>query len=253
MPKRNETTNPEIDHLPNTVVPQHSSTTQDTFLHSRHRSSNAASYDHIQPLPGGTSGTKDKQIRIIDDPFLVPDFTPPPAKPPQTSSSTKLSELVDLTISSDEGDGSDDALEYLTPAPTSKQVVEIAHEQVPQMSNQAHASSRGAHSTGQTSTLTNTSSQLLNHLLPRWLNDRYTSVEAKPDIWARACLRRDQDAANEKSLGSKSAHPPSISPPSQRKYKGLKLTEGSLTHSRATVFLSAEDWLCERRASLLLE
>ena len=239
----------EIIALDGHTVSQRSSTTQDTFSHSRPRSSNPASYD---PPPGRTFGTKDKQIRIIDDPFLVPDFTPPPAKPPQTSSSTKLSELVDLTISSDEGDGSDDALEYLTPAPTSKQVVEIAHEQVPQMSNQAHASSRGAHSTGQTSTLTNTS-QLLNHLLPRWLNDRYTSVEAKPDIWARACLRRDQDAANEKSLGSKSAHPPSISPPSRRKYKGLKLSEGSLTHSRATVFLSAEDWLCERRASLLLE
>ena len=244
MPKRNETTNSEVDH----TVPQRS---QDTFSHSRRRSSNASSYD---PLPGRTFGNKDKQIRIIDDPFLVPDFTPPPAKPP---SSTKLSELVDLTISSDEGDGSDDALEYLTPAPTSKQVVEIAHEEVPpsQMSNQAQPSPRDARSTTQTSTLTNSSSQLLNSLLPRWLNDRRTSVGVQPDIWARARLRRDQleDVAKRKSLGSKSAHPPSISLPSRRKYKGLKPSERSLTRSRATVFLSAEEWLHEKRANLLLE
>lgn len=244
MPKRNETTNPEVEHLSNTA-PQRST----TFSHSSRRSSNAASYDHIPPL-GRTSGTKDKQIRIIDDPFLVPDFTPHPTKPTQTSSSIKPSEFVDLTISSDEGDGSDDALEYLTPAPTSKPVVGILHEEVPQVltsndSNQDHPSPRDARSTA--------SSQLLNHLLTRWLNDRCTSVGVKPDIWARACLRRDQDAANRRSLGSKSAHPPSISPPSRRKSKPHNLSERSLTHSRATVFLSVEEWLREKQATLLLE
>ena len=251
VPKRNETTNPEVDRLSNTV-PQRSSTTQDTFSHSRRRSSNAASDDLIQPPPRRTSGTKDKHIRIIDDPFLVPDFTPPPAKPPQTPLSTKLSEFVDLTVSSDEGDASDDALEYLTPAPTSKQVVEI-REEVPQIltSNQANPSLRDASSTAQTSALTNTSSQLLNHLLTRWLNDRHTSVGVKPDIWTRACLRRDLDAANRRSLGSKSPHPPS--PPSRRKFRARNLSERSLTHSQATVFLSAEAWLHEKQASLLLE
>ena len=256
MPKHNETKDPEVDHLSNTVGSQRSSTTQDTFSHSRHRSSNATSYDHIQPPPGRTSGTKDKQIRIIDDPFLFSDFTPPPFKPLQTSSSTKLSGFVDLTILSDEGDGSDDdALEYLTPAPTSKQVVEIVHEEVPQIltSNQTHPLPRDVRSTAQTSTMaTTTSSQLLNHLLTRWLNDRSTTIGAEPDIWARACLRRDRDAAN-RSLGSKSAHPPSISPPSRRKHKAHSPSERSLTLSRATVIFSAEEWLHEKQASLLLE
>ena len=239
--KRNETTKPEVVHLSNTQR-----AAQDTFPHSRSRSFNATSYDQIQ-RPGRTSGAKDKQILIIDDPFLVPDSTPLPAKPLQTSSSTKISEFVDLTISSDEGDGSDDALEYLTPAPTSKQAVEAVHESVPILtSNQAYPSPRDAHSTAQTSTLS-------NHLLTRWLNDRHTSVGVKPDIWTRACLRRDQDAANRRSLGSKSAHPPSISPPSRRKFKALKLSETSLTHPQATVFLSAEGWLHEKRRSLLLE
>ena len=245
VPKRNETTNPEV-HLSNTQR-----TTQVNFPHSRHRSSNTASRDLTQSPPGRTSGFKDKQIRIVDDPFLLPDFSPPPAKPPQTSSSSKIPEFVDLTISSDEGDGSDDALEYLTPAPTSKQVVEVVREEVPQIltSNQTHPSPRDdTLSTAQTSTLTNTS-QLLN-LLTRWLNDRHTSAVVKPDIWARACLRRDQDAAN-RSLKNKSA---SISPPSRRKkFKALKLTDTSLTHSQATVFLSAEEWLHEKGASLLLE
>ena len=241
VPKRtNETTNPE-------VLPQSLTTQDTTFSHSIRRLSNAASYDDTQPLPGRTSGAKDKQIRIIDDPFLVPDFSPPSAKPPQTSSNTKISEFVDLTISSDEGDGSEDALEYLTPAPTPKQAVEIVREEIPVLtSNQGLPSPRDAHSTAQTSTLTNTS-QLLNHLLTRWLNERHTSVEAKPDIWARACLRRDQDAANRRSLGSKSAHPPSMSPLSRRKFKALKLSETSLTHSQATVFFSAEEWMHEKR------
>ena len=227
VPKRNEATNPEVDPLSNTV-PQR-------------RSSNAASYDHIHPPPGRASGTKDKPIRIIDDPFLVPDFTPSPAKPPQTAPSTKLSDLVDLTISNDEGDGSDDALEYVTPSPTSKPVVEIVHEEVPQMltsndSNQDHPSPRGAQ--------TNTS-----QLLTRWLNDRRTSVEVKPDIWARACLRRDQDATNKRNLGNKTA----ISSLSRRKSKPNTIKERSLTHPRATVFLSADEWLFEKQASLLLE
>ena len=255
VPKHNETKKPEVDHLSNTAGSKRSSTTQDTFSHSRHRSSNAASNDHIQPPPGRTSGTKDKQIRIIDDPFLFPDFTPPPVKPLQTPSSSKLSGFVDLTTLSDEGDGSDDdALEYLTPAPTSKQVVEIVHEEVPQIltSNQTHPLPRDVRSTAQTSTMATTSSQLLNHLLTRWLNDRSTTVGVEPDIWARACLRRDRDAAN-RSLGSKSAHPPSISPPSRRKHKAHNLSERSPTHSRATVFFSAEGWLHEKQASLLLE
>jgi hypothetical protein len=97
------------------------------------------------------------------------------------------------------------------------------------------------------------SPQLLNHLLTRWLNDRSVTVGVKPDIWARACLRRDQDAANRRGLGSKSADPPSISPPSRRKYKAHNLSERPLTRSRATVFLSAEEWLHEKQASLLLE
>ena len=243
----------EIIALDGHTVSQRSSTTQDTFSHSRPRSSNPASYD---PPPGRTFGTKDKQIRIIDDPFLFSDSTPPPFKPLQTSSSTKLSGFVDLTILSDEGDGSDDdALEYLTPAPTSKQVVEIVHEEVPQIltSNQTHPLPRDVRSTAQTSTMaTTTSSQLLNHLLTRWLNDRSTTIGAEPDIWARACLRRDRDAAN-RSLGSKSAHPPSISPPSRRKHKAHSPSERSLTLSRATVIFSAEEWLHEKQASLLLE
>ena len=243
--KRDETTNPEV------ALPQRSSTTQDTLSHSRRRSSNTASCDHIhQPPPGRTSGTKDKQIRIIDDPFLVPDFTPPPAKPPQTSSSTKIPEFVDLTISSDEADVSDDALEYVTPAPTSKQAVEVVHDKV-LTSDQAYPSPKDALSTAQSSALTNTS-QLLNNLLTRWLNDRHTSVGVKPDIWARACLHRDQDAANRRSLGSKNAHPLSISPSSRRKFKALKLSQTSLTHSQGTFFLSAEEWLHEKRASLIL-
>lgn len=229
-------TNPEVD------TPQLST----SFTHSKRRSSNnAASYDHIQP-PGRTSGTKDKQIRIIDDPFIVPDIrvTPPPSKPPQTSSSTKPSEFVDLTISNDGSDGSDDALEYVTPAPTSKPAVEIVHE-LPQTLtsndlNQDYPSPKDVRSTAQT--------QLLNHLLTRWLNDRHTSVG--PDIWARACLRRDQDAAKRRSLGSKSA---SIALPSRRKFKPHNLSERSRTHSRATVFLSAEEWLHEKQARLLLE
>ena len=251
--KRDETANPEGNHLFNTVVPQRSSTTQDAFSLSRHRSSDVTSYDHIQPPPGRTSGTKDKEIRIIDDPFLVPVSTPPPAKPPQTSSRAKLSGFIDLTILSDEGDGSDDALEYLTPAPASKQVVEIVHEKVPQKltSIQAHPLPRDSHSTDQTSTTT--TSQIPNHLLTRWLNDRSTSVVVRPDIWTRASLRRDQDAANRRNLGSKSAHLPSVSPPSRRKCKAHNLSERSLTHSRATVFLSAEEWLHEKQASLLLE
>lgn len=243
--KRNETTNPEIVHLSNTQR-----STQVNFPHSRPRSSNAASYDHNQSPPQGrTSGIKDKQVRIVDDPFL-PDFSAPPAKPPQTASSSKIPEFVDLTISSDEGEGSDDALEYLTPPPTSKQVVEVVHEEAPQIltSNQAHPSPRDdALPTAQTSTLTNTP-QLLN-LLTRWLNDRHTSVGVKPDIWARACLRRDQDAAN-RSSGNKTA---SISQPSRRKkFKALKISESSLTHSQATVFLSAEDWLHEKGGKLAI-
>ena len=248
VPKRNEITNPEVAN------PQRSSTTQDTSSHSRRRLSNVASYTQPQPPPGGTSGTKDKQIRIIDDPFLVPDSVPP-AKPPQTPSSTKPSEFVDLTISSDEGDGSEDALEYLTPAPTSKRAVKIVHEEVRQIltSDLTHPSRRDVEPTGQTSTPTDTS-QLLNHLLTRWLNDRHTSVGVKPDIWARASLRRDQEAANRRSLGSsKSPHLPSISHPSRRKFKALKLSESSLSHSQATVFLLAEEWLHKKRASLLLE
>ena len=244
VPKRNETTIPEVVHLSNTQP-----TTQDTFPHSSRQSTSDASYEHTQSPPDRTSGTKDKQIRIIDDPFIVPDFIPPPpTKPPQTSSCTKISEFVDLTISNDEGDGSDDALEYLTPAPTSKQAVEAVHEEAPILTSiQAHPSPKAAHSAV---TMTNTS-KLLNHLLTRWLNDRYTSVGVTPDIWARACLRRDPEAANRKSLGSKSAHSPSISPPSRRKFKALKLSETS--PSQATVFLSAKEWLHEKRTSLLLE
>ena len=233
LPKHNETTNPEVSHLSNAVV-----ATQDT-----------AAYNHPSP-----SGTKDKQIRIIDDPFLVPNLT---SKPPQISSSTKpqvISEFFDLTVSSDEGGGSDDdALEYLTPAPTSKQAVDIVHlEGV--TSNQVLPSPlpRDTHLTAQPSTMI-TTIQPPNDLITRWLNDRSTIAGVRPDIWARACLRRDQDAANKGNLESESTQHPSISPPSRRKYKAYSLNERSLTHLRAPLFLSAEGWLREKQTRSNME
>ena len=238
-PKVNETINPGVSRLSNAIVSQRSSTTQDVLSHS---SSNAASYNHVLSPPGRTSGTKDKQIRIIDDPFLVPGPTPRAKERPQASSSTKpqvTSESIDLIFSDDEGDDSDDVLEYVTPAPTSKQVVQVDHvEEV-----RPDPLPRDVPPTAQMSTMI-TTTQLPNHLLTRWLNDRCTAAGVKLDIRARACLRRDQDAANE------SAQPPSISPPSRRKFKAHNLNERSFTHLRATLFLSAEGWLREKQTTL---
>jgi hypothetical protein len=255
VPVRNATTNPEVSRLSNAIVSQHSSATQDALSHSKLRSFNPTSYDHVRPPPGRPSGSKDKEIQIIDDPFLVPDPTPRASKRPQTSSSTKLqviSEFIDLTISGDEGGGSDDALEYLTPEPTSKQIVHV--EEVPLIltSNQVPPNPlpRDARPTARKSTMTTT--QLPNHLLTRWLNDRSTTAGDKPDLWVRACLRRNQDAAS-RSLGSANTQPPSISPPSRRKFKAHNLNESSFTHLRTTVFLSAERWLREKEANLPLE
>ena len=238
VPIRNATTNSEVSRLSNAIVSQHD---------ALHRSFNPTSYDHVQPPPGRPSGSKDKEIQIIDDPFLVPDPTPRASKRPQTSSSTKLqviSEFIDLTISGDEGGGcDDDALEYLTPEPTSKQIVHVEEVPLIRTSNQVPPNPlpRDARPT-----------QLPNHLLTRWLNDRNTTAGGRPDLWARACLRRNQDAANRR-LGSANTQLPSISPPSRRKFKAHNLNESSFTHLRATVFLSAEGWLREKEASLLLE
>lgn len=147
----------------------------------------------------------------------------------------------------------DDALEYLTPPPThgpsSKQVVEIV-EEVPLIltSNQAppHSLPRDA---GPASTMTS-SHRPPNQLLSQWLNDRSTAAGVKPDLWARARLRRDQDVANRKCLrGEDSVQPvPSISPPSRLKCKAHKLNNGS--YSRAAFFFSAEGWLREKQLKL---
>ena len=149
----------------------------------------------------------------------------------------------------------DDALEYVTPLPTpgpsSKQVVEVA-EEVPLRltSNQAppHSLSRDA---GPASTMTPLH-RPPNQLLSQWLNDRSTAAGVKPDLWARARLRRDQDVANRKCLrGENSVQPdPSISPPSRLKCKAHKLNDGSHTYSRAAFFLSAEGWLREKQLKL---
>ena len=239
--------------------------TQDSLSRPKHQSSTAASADqlnipHVQPPPMRTSCTiEDKKIRTINDPFLVPD---PSLRARQTSSSSKpqvRSGFIDFTILSDEemnGGGDDDALEYLTPpptpVPTSKQVVEIV-EQVPLIltSNQApaHSLPRDAGPTAHTSSMT-TSTQPPNQLLIQWSIDRSTTVGVKPDLWARACLRREQNGANRKSLRGKQSvqSAPSIAPPSRRKCKAHKLNEESRTYSQATFFLSAEGWLREKQA-----
>ncbi|KAF8813683.1 hypothetical protein BYT27DRAFT_7334731 [Phlegmacium glaucopus] len=244
VPKRKGTTKLAVSH---------SSTTQDSLSQLKHKSSTTTSdqsnVPHVHPLPGRTSYTKDKKIRIIDDPFLVSD----PSQPSQTSSSSKpqvISGFIDLTISSDEemNDGDDDALEYLTPppipAPTSKQIV----EQVPLIltSNQAqpHSLPGAARLTSQMSTMTTPQSP--NQLLIQWSNDRSTAAGVKPDLWARACLRRHHVA---NLPGKQNVQPAlSIAPPSRRKCKAHKLNEGSRTHPQITFFLSAEGWLREKQA-----
>lgn len=228
--------------------------------HPTHQSFNTASSHRLNIpdiQPGPTSFTKDKKIRIIDDPFLVPDPSPRAFKSSQASSSNKpqvISGFIDLTISSNEG-GSDDALEYLTPpptpAPSSQRVAEIV-EEVPLIvtSNQVPPPlPRDARPTAQTPTMT-TTPEPPNQLLTRWLNDRSTTAGVKLDLWARACLRRDHDAGNRRSLGNEVRLAPLISPPARRKYKSHKLNEGYRAHS---FFLSAESWLREKQASLLLE
>lgn len=229
-PKRNNIQINQLSHA------KRSSTTQNVLSHPKHP----------------TSITKDNKIQIIDDPFLVPDPSPP-SKTSQTSTINEDRAMIDLTTSGDEGSiDSDNPLEYLTPPPrpisSSKQATEVV-DKVPTIltPNQfpPHPSSQVA---PQTSVMTTAAPQLLNQLLPRWLNDRSIIGGVKPDLWARTRLRQDQDTANRRGLRE-----PSHQAALLRKCKAHKLSEGSLTYSRATIFLSAEGWLREKKANLLLE